>query len=205
VRTLGPHDENAPAEAARVLARDGLVVFPTESVYGIGADARSATAVARLVAVRGREPGKPILVLVSDPSMVERVASEIPPAARRLMARLWPGPLTIVLPARPGLPEPLTAGTGTIGVRLPGHATARALVAALGRPLTAPSANPAGRAPATTIDDAVAYFGDRVDAYVDGGTLAGGASTVVAVDGEAVRVVRQGLVDPATIRAVLEP
>jgi len=204
VTAPGRHDGASVAGAAAVLASGGLVVFPTESVYGLGVDAASVDAVDRLLAVRGREPGKPILVLVSEMAMVRAIAAEIPPAAARLAARLWPGPLTLVLPARPEVPGGLTAGTGTIGVRLPGHATARALVAALGRPVTAPSANPRGRRPATTVDEAVAYFGDRVGAYVDGGRLAGGASSVVAIEDGRIRVLRAGLVDEATIHRALE-
>jgi L-threonylcarbamoyladenylate synthase len=178
-------------------------VFPTESVYGLGANATSAEAVARLVAVRGREAGKPILVLVRDLAMAEAMSQAFPPVARRLARRLWPGPVTLVVPARSGLPEPLTAGTGTIGVRVPGHPTAAALVAGLGGPLTAPSANPPGGAPPRRIEAARAYFGDTVDAYVDGGELPGGASTVVAVEGEVARVLREGLVPRAAIDAAL--
>jgi L-threonylcarbamoyladenylate synthase len=191
-------------DAAAVLARDGLVVFPTESVYGVGADATSARAVDALVAVRGREAGKPILVLASDLDMVTAVAAALSPVARRLAARFWPGHVTLVLPARAGLPAALTAGTTTIGVRIPAHATARELAARLGRPVTAPSANPPGAPPARTIDEARAYFGDRVGAYVDGGRCDGAASTVVAIEGEQMRIVRAGPIDEAAIRRVVE-
>ena len=191
-------------DAAAVLARGGLVVFPTESVYGLGADATSAPAVDALVAVRGREAEKPILVVASDLDMVTAVAAHVSPVARRLAARFWPGALTLVLPARPGLPASLTAGTDTIGVRVPAHATARELAARLGRPVTAPSANPPGATPAHTIAEARAYFGDRIGAYLDGGRCDGAASTVVAVDGDAVRIVRAGPVDEAAIRRVVE-
>jgi L-threonylcarbamoyladenylate synthase len=195
--------DEAVAGAAARLRAGGVVVFPTESVYGLGADASDAAAVARLVAVRGRDADKPILVLVRDLAMAEALSAEFPPLARRLAARFWPGPLTLVVPARPGLPAPLTAGTGTIGLRVPGHPLALALVRALGRPVTAPSANPPGGTPPDTVAAARAYFGDAVDAYLDGGTLAGGASTVVAVDGERMRVVRDGLVSHAALDAAL--
>lgn len=198
------HEAAGIEAAVAALAAGELVVFPTESVYGLGADATRPDAVARLVAVRGREDGKPILVLASDLAMVTAVAAELPPPARRLASRFWPGPLTIVCPARPDLPAPLTAGTGTIGVRVPGHATARALVARLGRPVTAPSANPPGAEPPRTLAAARAYFGERVAAYVDGGELPGGASTVVAIVGDRVQIVRPGLVDEAAIRRTLE-
>jgi L-threonylcarbamoyladenylate synthase len=178
-------------------------VFPTESVYGIGADATSAAAVDRLVAVRGREEGKPILVVAADAAQVMQVAAHLSDPARRL-ARLWPAALTLVVPARADVPAPLTAGTGTIGVRVPALAAARDLARRLGRPVAAPSANPPGAEPARTVAAARAYFGDAVAAYVDGGTLAGGVSTVVAFDGARVQIVRSGLVDEATIRRTLE-
>jgi L-threonylcarbamoyladenylate synthase len=191
------------AEAVARLRAGGVVVFPTESVYGLGADASSPAAVARLVAVRGRDPGKPILVLVRDAAMAETLSSAFPPLAHVLARRFWPGPLTLVVPARGGLPEPLTAGTGTVGMRVPGHPDAAALVRGVGGPVTAPSANPPGREPPRRLDEARRYFGAAVDAYVDGGELPGSASTVVAVDGERVRILREGLVPRAAIDAAL--
>lgn len=191
-------------DAVAVLAAGGVVVFPTESVYGLGADATSPAAVERLVAVRGRDEGKPILVLASDPDMVTAVAREVPVLAQRLAARLWPGGLTLVLPARAGLPPALTAGTGTIGVRVSAHATARELVRRLGAPVTAPSANPPGAPPAVTVEAARAYFGAAVGAYVDGGRCDGVPSTVVAVEGERFTVLREGRIDAAAIRRAAE-
>ncbi|HZP42232.1 MAG TPA: L-threonylcarbamoyladenylate synthase [Candidatus Binatia bacterium] len=186
------------------LAAGGLVVFPTETVYGLGADALAPAAVARLVEVRGRDEGKPILVLVRDLAMAASVAREVPAAARRLAARFWPGPLTLVLPARDDLAPPLTAGTGTIGVRVSSHPVAAALVAGLGRPVTAPSANPPGAPPPRRLDEARAWFGARVDAWVDGGTLPGGASTVAVADDRGVRVLRPGSIAEPALRAALE-
>jgi len=191
-------------EAVAALAAGELVVFPTESVYGMGADALSARAVDTLVTTRGREADKPILVLASDLDMVRSLVQDLSPPAARLAHRFWPGPLTLVLAARAGLAPALGAGTHTIGVRVPAHETARALVAALGRPVTAPSANPPGREPAHTIAEAHAYFGDRVRAYVDGGRLDGAVSTVVAIDGDRVRIVRRGPIDETSIRRTLE-
>jgi L-threonylcarbamoyladenylate synthase len=185
------------------LAAGHLVVFPTETVYGLGVSAASAGAVDRLVVVRGREVGKPILVLVADVLMAEQVAT-LSAAARRLAARFWPGPLTLVLPARPGLAAPLTAGTGTIGVRVPGHPVAAALVAGLGGPVTAPSANPPGAEAPRTVTAARNYFGDAVRVYVDGGELPGGGSTVAAVENERVRVLRAGPVEEGALQVALE-
>ena len=179
-------------------------MFPTETLDGLGADARSEAAVARLVAMRGRESGKPILVLVRDVAMAETVAAEVPEGARRLAARFWPGPLTLVMRARPGLPAALTAESGTIGVRVPGHPVAAAIVDGLARPVTAPSANPPGGTPPRRLDEARAWFGDRVEVYVDGGELPGGGSTVASVEDGELRVLRAGVVSEAALRAVLE-
>lgn len=177
------------------------MVFPTEGLYGIGCDAQSAEAVDRLVAVRGREDGKPILVLVADLVMARTLVMMVPATAERLAERFWPGPLTLVLPARADLPAPLTAATGTIGVRAPGHPMAAAMVAAFGRPVTAPSANPPGCAPPRTCAAAEAYFGDRVAVYLDAGTLSGAPSTVAAVAAGQVRILRRGAISEAALRA----
>src|SRR5689334_9148366 len=157
---LDPHAPDATrlAEAAGVLARGGLAAFPTETFYGLAAHAMSAAAVKRIFAVKGRPDGKPVLVLVDSIAMVEAVASRVPPRARELMAAHWPGALTLVLPAREAVPVEVTAGSGTIGVRLSAHPVARALVSALGAPITAPSANPSGADPPTTAAAVRAYF-----------------------------------------------
>jgi L-threonylcarbamoyladenylate synthase len=160
-------------------------------------------AVENLVNVRGREPQKPLIVLVADATMAEMVAAEFPEPARRLAARFWPGPLTLVLPARAGLPPAVTAGSGTVGVRVPGHPVARALVAGFGAPVTAPSANPPGAEPPRMLGAARAYFGARVAVYVDGGALPGGATTVAAVDAGGVRVFRAGSISVSALDAAL--
>lgn len=167
-------------DAAAVIARGGLVAFPTESFYGLGADALDAAAVARVFSAKGRPEEKAVLVLVDSIEMVGRVASTVPDGARALMARHWPGPLTLVLAARPEVPVALTAGTGTIGVRMPGHATALALVRAARRPVTAPSANPSGEPPPTTAEAVRAYFEGAIDLILDGGRTAGGTGSTVA-------------------------
>ena len=188
-------DERVLDEAARVLGRGGLVAFPTETFYGLGAAALDRRAVRRVFEVKGRPASMPLLVLVDSEAMVGRVAPEIPARARELITRHWPGALTLVFRAAAGLPAELTAGTGTIGVRLPAHATARALVRALGAPVTAPSANPTGAEPPTTAGAVLAHFGDALDLVLDGGPTPGGApSTVVDVTVDPPRVIRQGAV-----------
>jgi L-threonylcarbamoyladenylate synthase len=190
-------------EAVAALEAGALAVFPTESFYGLGADALSDAAVRLLVEVRGREADKPILVLLADAAMAGAVVREVSPEARRLAARFWPGPLTLVLPARADLPPALTAGGDTIGVRVSGQAAARALPARLGRPVTAPSANPPGAAAPRRLDEARAYFGSRVACYVEGGALPGGASTVAAVEAGGIRILRPGPIDEAALTAAL--
>jgi L-threonylcarbamoyladenylate synthase len=183
------------AEAAAVLRNGGLVAFPTESFYGLGADALNADAVARVFRAKGRPDSKPLLVLVNSVAMAETLVVEIPSGARELMARHWPGPLTLVLNAAPHLPAGLTAGTGTIGIRLPGHAVARALVEAARVPLTAPSANPSGAPPPTTVSAVQSYLDGVVDLILDGGNTAGGAgSTIADCTSWPPRVLRQGRV-----------
>jgi L-threonylcarbamoyladenylate synthase len=192
------------SDAVTALRRRSLVVFPAEALYGIAADASSPEALAHLIAVRGREPGKPVLVLANDLAMVETMVRTVSPAARRLMERFWPGPLTLVLPARRSVPAILTGGTTTIGVRVPGSDTARALVERLGVPVTGPSANPPGAPPPKSVDEARRYFGDAIAQYLDGGTLSGEASTIAAVEGDDVRVLRPGSITESLIRNVLE-
>jgi len=193
-------DSTTPAagaidEAAAVLRADGLVAFPTETFYGLGAAALRPAAVRRVFEVKGRSEGKPLLVLVDSIAMAERLATAVSPRARELMARHWPGALTLVLPARPEIPAEVTAGGGTIGVRLSAHPVARALVAALGAPVTAPSANPSDRPAPTTAAQVVAYFAGGVPLVLDGGATAGGEpSTVLDVTVEPPRVIRAGAV-----------
>ena len=185
-------DAKALERAAAVLRDGGLVAFPTETFYGLGADARDAAAVHRVFSVKRRDGGKPLLVLVDSVAMAERVA-EVTPRARELMARHWPGALTLVLRARAGLPTELMAGAGTIGVRLSPHPVARGLVGALGSPLTAPSANLEGAPPPMTAAAVLAVFDGAIDLVLEGGPTAGGPpSTVVDVTTETPRVLRQG-------------
>ena len=186
--------------AAHALAAGGIVVYPTETLYGLGADAWNAAALQRLVELKGREVGKPIAVLISDTEMLEDVVEDIPEQAADLMRRFWPGPLTIVLRARPGVSRLLTGGGDGIGVRVSSHPVATALVRALGRPVTAPSANPAGMPPPTRLDEARAYFGARVDVYLDGGCLPGEPASTVVDARHGRRVLRDGALPADLVR-----
>lgn len=180
-------------EAVAVLRRGGLVAFPTESFYGLGVDAWNAHAVARIFRIKGRPESKPLLVLVASVAMAETLVAAVPPEARDLMARHWPGPLTLVLKAAAGVPPALTAGTDTVGVRMPDHPVALGLVETAGFPVTAPSANPSGAAPPTVAVAVHRYFEGQVDLVLDGGPTAGGVgSTIVDCTVWPPRVLRHG-------------
>jgi L-threonylcarbamoyladenylate synthase len=188
------------AEAAAALAAGQIVAFPTESSYGLGVDALSADALARLFALKGREPGKPPPLLISDENMLDQLAARVPARARELMARFWPGPLTLVLPAHPHLPEALVSDGG-VGVRVSPHPVAHALVAAFGRPVTATSANPSGTPAALRASEVFAMFGARIH-LLDGGAAPGAPpSTVVRVsDAGDLTILRAGALDPAELK-----
>jgi L-threonylcarbamoyladenylate synthase len=174
------------AAAVQVLAAGGLVAFPTETVYGLGADAGNGEAVARLYDAKGRPAFNPLIAHVLDLAAARRLA-RFDTAAERLAKLFWPGPLTLVLPQAAGCPvaELATAGLDTIAVRVPAHAVARDLLAAFGRPVVAPSANRSGHLSPTTAQHVLADLSGRVDIILDGGqTQVGLESTIVACLGE---------------------
>jgi L-threonylcarbamoyladenylate synthase len=188
--------------AVAALERGGLIVYPTETLYGLGADATRAEAVRRLADLKERDRDKPVSVLVSSRAMLDEIASSVSPAAENLIAAFWPGPLTIALPARAEVLLRLTGGSGTIAARVSSHPIAQAIVAALGGPLTATSANPGGSPPAGDVAAARAYFGSRVDVYVDDGPSARGtASTVIDCSAPVPRLVREGAIPLDRIEA----
>jgi L-threonylcarbamoyladenylate synthase len=193
-RLLAPTDDGL-AVAGRLLRDGRLVSFPTETVYGLGADATSPDAIARIFAAKGRPADNPLIVHLAGPDELARVVAEITPLAHRLAAAFWPGPLTLVLEARPDLPRATTGGLDTVAVRVPDHPVARALIAAAGVPVAAPSANRSGRPSPTTADHVVADLGGVVDAVVDGGRCPVGVeSTVVDARGDVPVVLREGAV-----------
>jgi L-threonylcarbamoyladenylate synthase len=180
-----------------------LVVYPTETFYAIGADAFSSKALQRLFQVKGREPGRPVGLIAADTAMAFSVAREIPIDARRLADAFWPGPLTLVLPARDGI-APELAGADGVGVRVSPNPIARALSAGIGRPITATSANLSGGAPANTLEQARAGLGEKVKVYLEGGKLTASApSTVVAVKQSGWKMVRLGAISESQIAIAL--
>jgi L-threonylcarbamoyladenylate synthase len=172
----------AVARAACVLAAGGLVAFPTETVYGLGADATNGAAVARLYDAKGRPSFNPLIAHIAD-AAAARALARFPPAAKRLASAFWPGPLTLVLPKLAECPvaELATAGLDTIAVRVPSHPLARAILLAFGRPVVAPSANRSGHVSPTTAQHVLADLRGRIELIVDGGpTPMGLESTIVA-------------------------
>ena len=173
------------APPAAVLAGGGLVAFPTETVYGLGGDARNSLAVAAIYAAKGRPRFNPLIVHVADLAMAETFAW-FDDRARKVAAAFWPGPLTLVLPLRPetGLSPLVTAELDTVALRVPAHPVAQALIRAFGGPLAAPSANPSGKVSPTRADHVAQGLSDRIAAIVDGGPCAVGVeSTILGLDG----------------------
>jgi L-threonylcarbamoyladenylate synthase len=193
----GDVTRDAIARAAAVLRKGGVVCFPTESFYGLAALALDEDAVAKIVALKGRDEKAPIACIAADLEAALRLWAAPPPVLALELARAhWPGSLTIVAPAAPGVPFPLV-GPGGVGVRVPPHPWALALAAAVEQPITATSANLSGKPPARTVVDVRAQLGSGVDLYLDGGETAGGLpSTVVEVPTRAApRLVRAGAVE----------
>jgi len=157
-------DRNADvfSQAVEALRRGDVIVFPTETFYGLGADALNPAAIDKILLLKGRNPDSPIPLIVAERAMLEAVVREFSPIAQRLADRFWPGPLTLVLPAKERLPAPLLNRDGGVGVRISSHPLARRLSWELGRPITATSANLSGRAPARTIAEALTYFSGRL-------------------------------------------
>lgn len=192
-------------EAAAALAAGGVVAFPTETVYGLGGDARSTEAVGKIFAAKGRPSDNPLIVHIADVADVESLCESAGEIERTLMRLFWPGPLTLVLPVKQGAVSPLvTAGLDTVAVRLPDHPLARDLIAAAGCPLAAPSANRSGRPSPTEARHVLEDLNGRIDGVLDGGAAGVGVeSTVVRVLDGIVHVLRPGGVTAEQLQAAI--
>ena len=184
----------AGVELAAELIRSGrIVAYPTETFYGLGTDALSSPAVENLFILKGREPGKPIPVLIADREMLERIVPRIEPRAELLIRNFWPGPLTLIFQARKTVPANLTSGTGKIGVRISSHPLAHRLCRRVGRPITTTSANPAGKPATRSAAQVKRYFSARVDLILEAGRMAGKkGSTVLDLTFHPAILVREG-------------
>ncbi len=197
--------EDAINEAARIICSGGVVVFPTTSLYGLAADASNPAAVEKVFAIKQRPVDKPILILVPDIRDIQNLVQDIPDAAVRIMTALWPGKLTLIFKAGIGLLPSLTAGTGKIGIRLPVYPIARLLVRAVGRPITATSANISGLNGCSRITDIDPAVAAAVDMILDAGPLKGGAgSTILDVSQDPPMILRDGSIPQNRIFSVLQ-
>ncbi len=199
----GPEDP-AILEAAGVLLAGGLVAFPTETVYGLGADGLNPQAVAGIYAAKGRPATNPVILHVNGLASARALTSHWPPEATALVERYWPGPLTLVLPASEKVPAIVRAGGPTVALRCPAHRIAQALIKAVGRPLAAPSANRSQQLSPTLAEHVASSLGEAVDLILDGGpTEAGLESTILDLSGARPRILRPGPVAPAELAALL--
>ena len=196
--------EHAITAAADALRAGELVVLPTDTVYGLAADAFHQKGTARIFAAKQRSRSLPLPVLVRSPKQLLGLCPDLPPAAERLMAAYWPGPLTLVVPAQPAMQWDLGRNEGTIGVRMPLDDITLEVIRQVG-PLAVTSANTSGSPPARTIDEAVSQLGGSIKVYVDGGPREGGAaSTVVDLTRSAATILRSGDLDDDDVTAVAE-
>jgi L-threonylcarbamoyladenylate synthase len=197
VLTVDPQNpaQTAVREAADALARGAIVAFPTDTLYGLAVDPRSASAVDRLYAVKGRAFDQPLPLIAADEVQAAVEAGELSALARSLAAEFWPGPLTLIVPAHAGLCPRVHGSTGRVAVRVPAHPTARALARAVGHPITATSANISGDPPASSAEQVLTTLGGSIDLLLDGGPTSGGLpSTIVDTTGTTPLLVRAGVV-----------
>ncbi len=197
-------DNQAIHRAAEIIRRGGIVAFPTETVYGLGADAFHPLAVARIFEVKRRPYFDPLIVHVANPSNVEELAKEIPSNATKLIERFWPGPLTVVLLKEEDIPDIVSAGLPTVAIRMPNHPMALALIKECKCPIAAPSANPFGYLSPTTAEHVRDQLGDQVDLILDGGPCPVGVeSTILSFLEEKPRLLRPGGVSLEEIESVI--
>ena len=195
---------DAVARAVQVLRAGGVVAIPTETVYGLAADVENADAIARVYAIKGRPADHPLIVHAHDVDALDGFVADLTPRLRTLAAAFWPGPLTAIVARGPRTPRTVTGGQDTVAVRVPEHPVARAILAAFGGALAAPSANRFGRISPTTAEHVRADLGDEVDLAVDGGPARVGIeSTIVDLTAEVPAVLRAGAITPAQLGTAL--
>ncbi len=199
-------DRKAILKAAEIIKDGGLVVFPTETLYGLGANAFDPRAVSKIFRVKGRSEQKPLIILIARKEDLRGVACDIPPLTWKLVKKFWPGPLTLVLKKKKIIPKEVSAGSNTIAVRLSPHPVARALVSAAGVPITAPSANLSGKRPHHTIAGALKELGNKkeINLFLDAGkTPIGKPSTLVDLTKNPPRILREGSITKKQLKKVI--
>lgn len=197
-------DQAAFEQAGKILKEGGIVAFPTDTVYGLGAIFTDEDAVRKIFAAKGRDEGKPLSILVSDISQVSMLAKKLPDGAEKLMNAFWPGALTIIVEKNEAVPDIVTAGGKTVGIRMPADESARALIAHAGMPLAAPSANTSGKRSSATAEDVIEDLYGKIDMLIDGGACSlGVASTVLDMSGDEIKILRDGNITKSEIDMVL--
>ena len=197
-------DPHAIATAAALLQSGEVVGIPTETVYGLAADARNVDAVHRIFEAKGRPQDNPLIVHIADFDQIYDIADEVPPEAKALADAYWPGPMTIILPKQDTIPMVTSGGLNTVGIRFPSHPMARAIIRAAGVPLAAPSANLSGRPSTTTAQHVMEDLNGKIAAVVDGGPCAVGVeSTVISLCGDIPRLLRPGGISLEQLEAIL--
>jgi L-threonylcarbamoyladenylate synthase len=202
---LLPATPEALERAAALLRKSGVVAFPTETVYGLGANAFDVRAVARIFDIKRRPEFDPLIVHVLDAAMLETVVADIPASARTLIELFWPGPLTLILRKHPSVPDLVTAGLETVAVRMPAHPVAQALLRCAGVPLAAPSANPFGYLSPTRAEHVVRMLGESVDAIINGGPAEHGVESTIVLLEPAPVLLRPGAIPVEAIEAAIGP
>lgn len=198
------NDEAAIAKAADILRGGGLVAFPTETVYGLGADALNAEAAAKIYAAKGRPSDNPLIVHIADTDAVYKLAASVPDKAVMLMEAFWPGPLTIILPKKDIVPDGTTGGLGTVAIRMPSHPAALDMIRKSGLFIAAPSANTSGRPSPTTAEHVIEDMNGRIDMILDGGAVGIGIeSTIVDLTGDIPTILRPGFITKKMLENII--
>ncbi len=183
-----------------IFKKGGIIAYPTETFYGLGVDPFNESAVNKLFKLKGRDPDKPVSILIKDKKMLLEVVEEIPPAAEKLIKKFWPGPLTIIFKAKKTVPSAITGNTGKIAVRISGNPITQKLLEIIDSPITTTSANPSGKKSPVTAKEVKDYFGDKIDLIIDGGLLSGKfGSTIVDATERDLKAIREGEIPVQTV------
>ena len=203
---MSSDDSSTIEKASLILKNKGLVAFPTETVYGLGADALDETAAAKIYAAKGRPSDNPLIVHIADTSSVYDIAKEVPEKAVMLMEAFWPGPLTIILPKKAIVPDGTTGGLNTVAIRMPSHPAALSLIKESGVYIAAPSANTSGRPSPTTAQHVIEDMNGKIDMIIDGGEVGIGIeSTIVDLTGDVPAILRPGFITKSMIENIIGP
>ncbi len=198
-------DPEGIKKAREIILNGGIIAFPTETFYGLAADAFNEQALRRIFEIKGREEIKPLLLLLAEVSWIAPLVKRIPPLAQKLMDKFWPGPLTLVFAAQMHLSPLITGNTGKVGLRISSNSLTQKLVQTIGKPITGTSANLSGKPSPSTAEEVINTLGNKVEAILDGGKTAGGlGSTVLDISGPSPLIIREGAIPFNVLAPFLE-